>query len=101
MYSRTELLKFAGDCARTISAETPAMRAVLIGSVVKGTVHPHSDIDIVVEGLPALSYFKILGRLHEIIPDDLSVDLIPYEKAFEGIKTKADTEGVVLYERRS
>ena len=53
-----------------------------------------SDIDLVVESLPAGSYFKILAEVEDLTSFDL--DLIPLESAHENIRRLVETTGVPL-----
>jgi predicted nucleotidyltransferase len=65
--------------------------------LVKGIFHDRSDIDLVVEGLPAEQYIKALTELYEILPPGVELNLIPFEDAFDSMKRKAVVEGQLLY----
>lgn len=46
----------------------------VFGSVVDGPLHPNSDIDLAVSGLPPNQFFHIMGQLMMLLPR--SCDLI-------------------------
>jgi Nucleotidyltransferase domain. len=68
-----------------------------LGSVVKGTIHKKSDIDLVVDGLPPDLYIKTLTELWYLMPAGVEINLIPFEDAFESLKEKALKEGELVY----
>jgi len=46
----------------------------IFGSLINGSYHENSDIDIAVKGLPAGKYFKVIGRL--LLELDNPADLV-------------------------
>lgn len=84
---------------RVLTATYPVKRVMLIGSVAAHTVHDHSDIDIVVEGLPPELYVQALTGLYDLLPAGIELNLIPFEDAFESLKRKAVQQGEVLFVR--
>jgi len=101
MFSAVErqkkLRELAGKCAELLKDEYHVNRIFLIGSLVRGDIHERSDIDLVVEGLPARNYIKALADLWDLLPDDVELNLIPYENAFASLKEKTIAEGEVIY----
>jgi predicted nucleotidyltransferase len=49
----------------------------LFGSMVTGKIHPNSDIDIGVKGLPAEKFFKVYSKLYMEL--DNKVDLVDFD----------------------
>jgi predicted nucleotidyltransferase len=72
-------------------------RVYLIGSLAKGMFHDRSDIDLVVEGLPAELYIKALTELYDLLLPGMELNLIPFEDAFDSLKEKAVKEGQLVY----
>ncbi|MBI5788821.1 MAG: nucleotidyltransferase domain-containing protein [Candidatus Schekmanbacteria bacterium] len=97
MSLKKQLNKLANQCAGLLKNNYPTKRIFLIGSLAKGIVHEHSDIDLVVEGLPAELYIKALTELYDLLPPDVELNLIPYEDAFDSLKEKALSEGKLIY----
>ena len=89
--------RMAKECAVFLIDKYKVKRAILIGSLVKGVFHERSDIDLVVEGLPAGLYIKALTELYNILPPGVEINLIPYEDAFDSMKEKAVAEGQLIY----
>jgi uncharacterized protein len=94
---REYYIKKARECSSVLSKKYKIKKVYVIGSLVKGVFHERSDIDLVVEGLPAELYIKALTELYDILPPGVELNLIPYEDAFDSLKKKAVTEGQVLY----
>ena len=101
MFSAIERQKklrgLASKCVELLKDEYHINRVFLIGSLVTGNIHERSDIDLVVEGLPARYYIKALTDLWDLLPDDVELNLIPYENAFASLKDKTIAEGEVIY----
>jgi len=55
---------------------------------------PHSDIDLVVKGIPSERFFSITARA--ALLTNFDVDIIPLEEADELIKRRIDESGVQL-----
>lgn len=92
--------KAARECARILGEKYGALRVYLVGSLVRKELFgERSDIDLVVEGLSARSYFPALKVLWSKLPEGMELDLIPYEDAFEEMKKHVQQEGVILYEK--
>jgi len=92
-----KLRELASKCVELLKDEYHINRVFLIGSLVTGNIHERSDIDLVVEGLPAQYYIKALTDLWDLLPDDVELNLIPYENAFASLKDKTIAEGEVIY----
>lgn len=50
----------------------------LFGSLVTGNVHPHSDIDIGIKGLPPENFFRVYAQLDNNVTND--IDLIDFDE---------------------
>jgi len=97
MDRKKDLRKIASRCAELLGDKYKVKKVILIGSLVSGKVHEKSDIDLVVEGLPAEIYIKSLTELYDLLPAGIDVNLIPFEDAFETLRQKALQKGEVLY----
>jgi len=75
--------------------EYGARRVVLFGSLLGPAFCETSDIDLLVEGLPAQRYGEALGRLFAVAP--VAVDLIPLETGRPAVVARALAEGEVLH----
>ena len=88
----------ADKCAHLLYEKYGVRRVYLIGSLTDPEVfHDKSDIDLVVEGLPAHLYFKALAELWRELPAGLELDLIPFEDADSELRKRVLEEGVELY----
>lgn len=56
-------------------------RIFLMGSLARATFGMSSDIDLVVEGLPAAMFFRICGALDRVAGEHFRVDLVRLESA--------------------
>ena len=82
-----------------LAGEYRVKKVVLIGSCLdEKHFHPHSDIDLCVEGLADSDYFRALGDLIAE-SDEFGVDLIPMEGATERMRDYY-VKGKIIYERR-
>ena len=82
-----------------LAEEYGVKKIVLIGSCLdEKHFHPHSDIDLCVEGLANSDYFRALGDLIAE-SDEFGVDLIPMEGATERMRYYY-MKGKIIYERR-
>ena len=97
MNKRESLRLLTGKCSKLLKEKYPVKKIFLIGSVVKGTIHKKSDIDIVVDGLPPALYIKALTELSDLMPAGIEINLIPFEDAFESLKEKTLKEGELVY----
>lgn len=74
--------KIAYHCQEILEQEFPVTEVVIFGSVRGDSIwHEHSDIDIGVKGLSEQQLSDAYGRLEEILPPWLKLDLIPLENA--------------------
>ena len=88
----------ADRCAHLLYEKYGVHRVYLIGSLTDPEAfHDKSDIDLVVEGLPAHLYFKALAELWRELPAGLELDLIPFEDADSELRKRVLEEGVELY----
>ncbi len=97
MPEKEQLITLARECARLLKDKYRTKRVFLVGSLAGGVFHEQSDIDLVVEGLPAELYVRALTELYDILLPGIELNLIPYEDAFESLKEKAVTEGALIY----
>jgi predicted nucleotidyltransferase len=68
-----------------------ATRIWLFGSLAEGRPRAASDVDLAVEGLPAVDYFAVLGDVMAVF--GCSVDLVRLETASESLRDRILTEG--------
>ena len=94
---REELIESAYRCAKVLKEKYGVKKVFLIGSLVYGTVHDRSDIDLVVEGLAPEQYVKALVDLSDMLQWDVEINLIPFEDAFESLKEKTLKKGKLIY----
>ncbi len=73
-------------------------KVVLFGSLIKGSYHKGSDIDIAVAGLPPKYYFRAIAEAEELI--NAKVDLKPIEGCRGLIRDRIE-KGLILYEKNS
>ena len=97
MDRREQLRKIAERCVWILKDKNKVRRVLLIGSLVKGTIHERSDIDLVVEGLSPNLHMKALTELWDLLPAGVELNLIPYEDAFESLQEKTINEGELMY----
>ena len=84
------LLPKAADRLR----EHGATRVVAFGSLIWGTTHEQSDVDLAVEGVSADAYWAALGDLEDLF--DCDVDLVRLETAHSGLCERIFRDGLVL-----
>lgn len=97
MKSQAQLKQKAQEIAVLLGMKYHTGRIFLIGSASTGNVHSHSDIDLVVESLPPELYIKALSEAQDRLPDDMELNLIPFEDAFESLKQKTLRKGLLIY----
>jgi predicted nucleotidyltransferase len=85
-----------GACraARRLGEELGARRVWLFGSLAWGTPHEASDVDLLVEGLPADAWSSAL-RLAEL-ELQAPVDVVRVEDAAPGLVDRVRAHGVLL-----
>jgi len=93
---REDLILVANACANLLKSKYKVKRIFLIGSLVVGSFHKRSDIDLVVEGLPSKLYIKALTEIYDLLPSGTEVNLIPFEDAFDSLKEKTIKEGELI-----
>lgn len=69
-------------------------RARLFGSFATGAVHAESDVDLLVEGLPAAALFKATADVMPLL--GTLVHLVRAEEAPTSLLERVDAEGVEL-----
>lgn len=78
--------------AQMLRKDYGVKKVVLFGSLAKNKLWGHSDIDIAVEGLADGCYLNAVWETSEIA-SPFKVDLVPIERAVEGLKEKIKREG--------
>jgi predicted nucleotidyltransferase len=73
-------------------------RVILFGSLARGIVDEHSDIDLAVEGLSPSDYFTALTRAEDLV--GTVVDLVPIEEASPSLRAIIKSKGEVLLDRK-
>jgi len=91
----TRARRVAETAADILRQEFGVSRVWLIGSLARGKFGPHSDVDLVVEGLDPELYLRALGRLLRLDPQ-ISVDLIPLEEADPSFRLLIERERMPL-----
>lgn len=94
---RRQALEKSRAAARHLKENYGVRRVYLYGSLVwGGHFTPHSDIDLLVEGLPAeADYWRLLVEV-ERITAPLPVSVVPVEDALPELRKKVLVEGVPL-----
>ena len=87
-----EAWRVARLAADVLRSDLGATRVLVFGSVVRGTMHESSDIDLAVEGLDPCRYFDALARVQGLGP--FEVQLAPLEHCLPHIREAALREGV-------
>ena len=88
-------LAVARAIAELLVGSFQARRVVLIGSLARGTFRWHSDVDLVVEGVPPDRFFAACAAADRLA-GDLAVDLVPLEDAGSLIHQRVASEGKEL-----
>ena len=93
---RARLLARVREAAAVLKARFGVRRVVLFGSLAHGAWFvPDSDVDLAVEGLASIDYWRAWRLVEEIIGDRL-VDLIEIEKAGESLRRAIECYGIEL-----
>ena len=74
-----------------------ATRVILFGSLLSGSFHPRSDIDLAVEGIPKAAFTRAFADLMMAL--DWPVDLKPLEEVDPAFREVVRAKGTVLYEK--
>ncbi|MFW6067879.1 MAG: nucleotidyltransferase family protein [Myxococcota bacterium] len=92
-----DLRRRATDVACRLARELGVRRVWLFGSLAWGGAAADSDVDLLVEGLPAAAW----SRAHAIAEEVLGapVDLVRREEAPSGLVDRVEAEGRLLHER--
>lgn len=95
MLRQQQGLQIAHQAARLLKDQFAAKRVVLFGSLLDlDRMHPDSDIDLAVWGLPEQDYLQAVAQLLDL--SDFSVDLIEAEHAFPKLLEAIQISGVEL-----
>jgi predicted nucleotidyltransferase len=94
---RIELRHLAEKIAEFLKKEYGLEEIYLIGSIVSDRpLSALSDIDLVVKGIPDADYFPVLSHIYDLLPVDVTLDLITFETATPSIIDKIKSEGIRL-----
>lgn len=77
--------------AELLRARFGATRIWLFGSYVVGTLHPDSDVDLAVEGVPATGIDRAHAEIEAIL--DGVVDLVDFGSAPTSLRSRMEAEG--------
>ncbi|MEO0455849.1 MAG: nucleotidyltransferase domain-containing protein [Cyanobacteria bacterium P01_A01_bin.114] len=87
--------QIAQQAAALLKREFGATRVRLFGSLLDSKrVHPASDIDLAVDGLPDQHYLTAVARLLDL--SDFSVDLVQMEHTRPRLKAIIESQGIDL-----
>ena len=83
---REDALRVAEECTRALRDQFGAKKVHVCRSAARESPwHSRSDLDLVVEGLPAERYFEALAALWDLLPEGLDLDLLRLETAPPGL----------------
>ncbi|MBI1986991.1 MAG: nucleotidyltransferase domain-containing protein [Nitrospinae bacterium] len=86
---RRKALAVAEACARLLRENFGARRVIPFGSVVgQGPWHENSDLDLAVEGMAPEHFWEAWRALKQVVPPDLSVDLVLLEGAWPELRRR-------------
>lgn len=87
--SREEAQELAERCATLLREQFGARRVILFGSTAGDAPwHSRSDLDLAVEGLPPEKHWQALHACYELLPPELTLDLIPLESAWPELRAR-------------
>lgn len=73
-----------------------ARRIWLFGSLAWGGIHPHSDVDLAVEGMSGVSADRLMAELWEVL--GARVEVVAMEQAPPSLRDRILADGLILYE---
>ena len=80
--TREEALRVVEACSRLLREQFGARAVHVCGSAAgEAPWHDRSDLDLMVEGLPAGQYFDALAAVWDLLPEGLDLDLLRIETA--------------------
>lgn len=82
------------EAKRLLIERHGARRVVLFGSLARGAMTEHSDVDLAVEGLRSSAYFTAIADLTGLL--DSPVDLVELETAPASLHARLALEGIEL-----
>ncbi len=89
MPTRATAQAVARACARVLQDRFRARRVILFGSTTgEGPWHEKSDIDLAVEGVPPEQFFQAYSACSELVPQGLTLDLVPLEDVYPEIRAR-------------
>lgn len=86
----------ARQAASVLEDELEAERVILFGSVAREErLSPHSDLDLAVESLAPMAYYRAVARLQSI-PEEIDVDLVRLESCRDSLRQTVDETRIEL-----
>lgn len=86
----------ARQAARLLKETFGATRVIAFGSLAHGAWFSlHSDVDLAVEGVPPMAYWRAWAALDRIDPA-FKIDLVAIESAPEHLRAEIAEQGVIL-----
>lgn len=95
---QAELQRQAGIAAGHLADLPGVTRVWLFGSVAWGGMHEESDLDLMIEGLPAGMWSTATAIVEQHVA--INVDLLRTEALEAAFVERVRREGVLIYERR-
>jgi predicted nucleotidyltransferase len=83
-----------GPIAQMLRQDFGATRILVFGSLVRGTFHPDSDLDLAVAGIPPDRYFEALAAVNQNSPR--WIDLKPLESLEAHFRDRVLATGVEI-----
>lgn len=91
--SQEEAQELAERCATLLRERFGARRVILFGSAAGDAPwHSRSDLDLAVEGLSPEQHWQALNACYELLPPELTLDLIPLESAWPELRARLEGE---------
>jgi len=86
----------ARRAASLLKDEFGAERVVLFGSIARNErLSPHSDLDLAVEGLTGMEYYRAVARIQSV-PAQMTVDLVRLESCRSSLRQTIRETGIEL-----
>ncbi|MBI3914307.1 MAG: nucleotidyltransferase domain-containing protein [Chloroflexi bacterium] len=92
-HRRRRAWQLARRAARLLKQKYGATRVIVFGSLTHGAwFHPHSDLDLAVEGLEPGAVWRAWSTIEKAVPE-LEVDLIELETASQRLNQRIREQG--------
>ncbi len=90
-----EMMRAAQEAATLLRSRYGARRVWVFGSLARGRVGPHSDVDLATEGMAAHELLRAHAEVCRLFPGT-EVDLVVLEEASPVLRRRVEREGVPL-----